>query len=498
MIETTSYVESPVPRGGVSPANSAPARLLSVVVAMGALSVAAFAALRSPQPAIALLILGVTIIAAAIRPINGLYAIVFLTLAGDAVTAPWYPFTKNLSSGESLLYLANRLTLSPLEIVIAATFTFWIINVVFTPRARVITGPLFAPISLFTGFVAFGFVHGVGTGGDLRIALFEGRAIFALLPVYILILNLCDRSELRRLMWTAVAGVFVNALFAIVYLNQLAPLERAAREDLGEHSASVQFGFVFLLTLTLFLYRGGSRLSRLVMLALSILVMFVFLEAQRRSAVVAVGVGLILIIASLWWNHRTKLLVIAPLLLVSMVGYSAAFWNSTSGAGFPAQAIKAVVAPDATSDKDQDSNLYRDIENFNLNYTIRSAPVLGIGFGQRFLRPAPLPDISFFEFYEYIPHNSILWIWIKTGFFGFLSLLTVFAVAVREGARQVVSARDPMVASMAMIGVVNVAMFGLYAFVDIAWDPRSIVFLAFSLALCTVAWIRPDPGRRLP
>ena len=47
--------------------------------------------------------------------------------------------------------------------------------------------------------------------------------------------------------------------------------------------------------------------------------------------------------------------------------------------------------------------------------TIKAKPITGLGFGQRFYRPFPLPDISFFPFYEYMPHNSVLWIWIKTG-----------------------------------------------------------------------------------
>jgi hypothetical protein len=468
-------------------------RRLWTLVTIGVAFFAVFALHRAPQPAIALLLLCATIVAAAVKPIAGLFSIVFLTLVGDTVTAPWYPFSKNLSSAESVLFLANRFTFSPLEILVAATLLFWSIDVKFTPGARVTTGPLLAPITAFTAFVVFGFVHGVGTGGDLRIALFEGRAMFVILPVYLLTVNLCDRAQLRRLVWVAVAGIFANALLAIYYLNQLTSSEQATREDLGEHSASVQFAFLLLLTLTMFLYRSGTRVSRFVLVLLCIPALFVYLEAQRRSAMVALILGLVLVITSLWWRDRRKFGVVGPLLAVVIVVYAAAFWNSTSTEGFPAQAIKTVVSPNSISEKDRSSDLYRTVENFNLNYTIRAAPVLGLGFGQKFLRPVALPNISSFPFYEYIPHNDIAWIWIKTGFFGFLSLLTLFAMAVREGARRVVSSRDPMLATMAMIGVVNVVMFAAFAFVDITWDSRSMVFLALSLAMCSVAWLRPEP-----
>ena len=70
--------------------------------------------------------------------------------------------------------------------------------------------------------------------------------------------------------------------------------------------------------------------------------------------------------------------------------------------------------------------MYRTVENLDINATINAKPLTGLGFGQKFYRPFPLPDISFFLFYEYIPHNSILWIWIKTGVGGFVAMLFLF------------------------------------------------------------------------
>jgi hypothetical protein len=471
-------VERPVTTRTVSVARVRRARsgrALSVIVAIASLVLALFAATRSPEPAIALFLLVATITAATIRPILGLYAIVFFTLVGDSVTMPWYPFTKNLSSAESLLYLSNKLTLSPLEVLVGATFTIWIIGVVFDPRSRFIGGQLLAAVSVFTAFVA--------------------RAIFLILPVYLLTINLCDRGELRRLLWTAVAAIVVNVFFALKFLDGLSPVEREVQEDLGEHSASIHVNMLILLTLTLMLYRAGSRLSRTALLMLTIPALVAYFAAERRSAVVALAIGVILIVFSLWWRERAKFYVIAPILIITAAGYTAAFWNSTSSVGFPAQALKAVLQPDSVSEKDRSSDLYRDLENFDVNFTIRSSPALGLGFGQKFLRPAPLPDISFFEFYEYIPHNSFMWIWIKTGFLGFASMLVMYAIAVRDGARSVVAARSPTIAAMAIIGVVNVVMFAVFSFVDIAWDSRSMIVLALSFSLCSLHLMRPESVR---
>ena len=445
-----------------------------------------------------LFLLFVALGAAAARPIIGLFTIVFVTMVGDSVTAPWFPFAKNLSSGESLLFVSNNLVLSPLEILTATTFLFWIVDRVGTPRARLVRGPMTYAIAGFTAMVIVGFLTGISGGGDLRIALFEGRALFILLPVYLLASNLCGPAQLRRLAWTVIVAVVLNSLLALKFLSDLTALEADQLEDLGEHTASIHFNVLFLLTAVLFLYRGASRGARFTMLATCVPVGMVYFAAQRRSAIVALGAGAILVLLSLWWRDRARFWAVGPLLAIVTIGYTGAFWNSTSSSGFPAQAIKSVVASDQVSEKDRSSDLYRQIENFDINYTIRQSPVTGLGFGQKFLQPVQLPDISFFEFHEYIPHNSILWIWIKTGFFGFASMLMMFAIGIREGVRSLMAERDRTSASIIMVGIAYVVMFAVVAFVDIAWDPRSLMFLAVSFALCTFDRSRAagPPGHR--
>ncbi len=117
------------------------------------------------------------------------------------------------------------------------------------------------------------------------------------------------------------------------------------------------------------------------------------------------------------------------------MAYVGAFWSSSSTIAFPAQAVKTVVAPDSLGAADQSSDQYRDIENYNLNYTIRADPIAGQGFGRPFLRPIPLADISVFELNAYLPHNSLLWIWIKMGFLGFVTVLYLFAVTLHARLR---------------------------------------------------------------
>ena len=42
----------------------------------------------------------------------------FLAVVGDTVTISWFPFNKNLSSHESIMFIADGIALSPLELTL--------------------------------------------------------------------------------------------------------------------------------------------------------------------------------------------------------------------------------------------------------------------------------------------------------------------------------------------------------------------------------------------
>jgi O-antigen ligase len=53
----------------------------------------------------------------------------------------------------------------------------------------------------------------------------------------------------------------------------------------------------------------------------------------------------------------------------------------------------------------------RSVENYNLIYTMRQNPILGQGFGHKYIEKIQAYDVSHhFNAYEYVPHNSILWV----------------------------------------------------------------------------------------
>src|SRR5262249_49624725 len=160
---------------------------------------------------------------------------------------------------------------------------------------------------------------------------------------------------------------------------------------------------------------------------MAIPVVIVYVISQRRAAVVALVAGLLLLAIFLFWTNRRAFFRVVPVALVLASLYTAAFWNDAhSLPGFPAQAVKSVISPDSVSERNQGSDQYRVTEKLDILATIQTSPVLGIGFGRPFLRPYPLPNIAPFLLEPYQPHNSILWVWMKTGVAGFVAMLYLF------------------------------------------------------------------------
>ena len=461
---------------------------LVIVIGIGAMA-ALFAYRRPYQPYVGFCLVAFVAVLAMwwLRPRLALAITVCLVLIGDTVTVSWFPFNKNLSSYESIMWISDRLTISPLEITLG-----WALLVTgfrnFTTTGRVVfMAPLVKPLLLLGAFTVVGFVNGVLLrGGDLRVALFEMRPVMYLPLLYLLFANVCrNRRDYRWMFWAALVAITIQATLSLQFLDRLSPDQRDGLESLNEHGAALGMNLLFVVLIVAVTTHRVSRSFQWLLLFASIPVGVVYIVSQRRAGVIAFVAAMIMLAVTLFWRQRRTFFKVVPLAMLVVVGYTGAFWNSDATAAFPAQAIKSVVAPESISAEDQSSDFYREIENYDLSQTIRSSPVLGFGFGQPFLRPIPLPDISSFEFHEYIPHNSLLWIWIKTGFFGFATLFYIIARALMMGAERLRALPSGMDAVIAATGLYFVVMYAVYLFVDIAWEPRNVLLLALSLSLCT-------------
>ena len=116
-------------------------------------------------------------------------------------------------------------------------------------------------------------------------------------------------------------------------------------------------------------------------------------------------------------------------------------------------------------------------------FTIRQHPLTGVGFGKKFYIIFPLADISFFEFWEYITHNSILWIWVKTGVLGFIALLAMVGYTIMEGIRVTFALQDRDLKTVGLTLTLFVVMYFIYGYVDFAWEGQSMLYIGAAFGM---------------
>jgi O-antigen ligase len=457
------------------------------------LVIAAIAVRRSSRPFVGVSgsILLLIMLAWFLRPRLSLYATAFLALVGDIVTIPWWPFNKNLSSWESIFYVGDGIVISPLELVLFSGIAVTALRNFSGGRRLFEWGPLGRPLLIFSGLVLLGLVRGLGSGGDLRIAMWEMRPLFYIVMMYLLVNTICRTPrELRILMWCVAAAIFVQTLLTVEYLVDRDLGAISDLESLNEHGSTLGQNLLLLLALASLSFRGVGAWQRILLSVACVPTMYVYVISQRRAGVVTLGVALVLLAIVLFWRQRKTFWKVVPIAALVATGYVGAFWNAQGQIAFPAQAVKTVIAPGELSAEDEQSDLYRIAENINLYWTIQASPYRGLGFGQAFYRPFPLPDISSFTFNAYMPHNSFLWIWIKTGFLGFATIVYVLGRAVMIGANETRRMRDGPDAVVVACATFFVVMYGIYTYVDIGWDSRNMVLLGLAFSIASGPGIR--------
>src|SRR5690606_24943934 len=170
---------------------------------------------------------------------------------------------------------------------------------------------------------------------------------------------------------------------------------------------------------------------------------------------------------------------------VLFAGYLAAFWNSQYGAlSQPARAVRSQFDP---NERDLSSNQYRDIENFNVTATIRSTPLLGVGFGRPFYEFVPLVQTFGGELWSlqlYTSHNSLLWLWLKLGLGGAAAALTLWMLAMRRCVSHVRLHPPGSTPLLPVIAGATLVAYLVFARVDIVLvSTRAIAPLAIALAV---------------
>jgi hypothetical protein len=427
----------------------------------------------------------------------GFYVFIFMVFFFDQYSTEFGSFTAEVgyfSNVNAITYLPTikEGVLTPMELQLALLFFVWVAvvalrkNIQLTPVAPKLTATMF-----FLAIIG-SLAHGLASGGDLVVSLWETRALFYLGIMLIFVPQIIQtREQLQNLIWFCIAGIAFKAFQGAERYAALGFTFGSWPHIYGtltNHEDPVFIITLFILLIGLLLFGSQARQRRALLVLLPVLILG-YVAGQRRAAYASFVVTLFAFIILIPRRERQIILKVLIVFLAVFGLYLAAFWNSSSRAGAIAQQFKSTVTGEGGirgEYKDRTSTLYRDYENYNLAYTFRAVPVEGVGFGKPYYRPLFAWGEKF-PLSDYLPHNQILWVFVKMGVVGGFLFWLFFNSFVFRGAMIFSRLADPYlkaVCAVCIVAVINQLVVS-YADMQLAWY-RNMVYLGMLMGLVPV------------
>ncbi len=435
--------------------------------------------------AVAALLILAGLIAITTRPRWGLYMMFASVLVFDAGSADplMLPGRYINASLQSTLHLSGAI-LIPFEMILLLTTAVWLGQATMRRRLEFRHGFFGLPMLLFTLALVFGVIRGTIGGANFNYTFWESRFLFSLVLAYVVAANtIRTRAHVRTLTTLILVCVSLSAIEGIwrKYALINAGLLGSAQETWYSHDGTVIWGLLITLVLAQQVF-GGARWQRLLGPFMALLGLFVMLVSERRAGLIALMIAIVVFLFGLITINRKAFLLIAlPTTLVAAV-YLPLFWTDTGTLGQAARSVRSISSPDP---RDAASNVWRDLEAYNVQATIASDPLLGIGFGRPFLQVVTVPDISGFEFWDYEAHHNILWVWMKTGAVGFIIFFVLLLGGIARSIWLAKRLAQPELKTFAMVAMTGIVMTAVFCYVDLGLTGTRLPML-LGVALGTV------------
>lgn len=419
----------------------------------------------------------------AVRPVIGLY-FATATLGLDTnLNSPFEPFG-------IVFKTIPGLTVTPLELLVIWTLVCALAQAMRQGSPPFPQTRLLATLVLFLVLLLLAVEQGTSRGGDFIIALWEIRAILLVLPMMLTASVLIrEREDLKTLakLLLVVLGVMTFEM-GWRYIQYVRPGQFSGGLEIAYgHETSVLVGLLVVFAAAWTLW-GPHRKQRLIALATAVVSFVILMTMRRRAGLIAAETGLLVIAVYFLLKVPKRFLMYAPLALLVTVVYFAAFWNNPNSLGQPVRSFRTVFDSGSLNNRDRTSDEYRRVETLNVWWNIQAHPVDGIGFGVPYAKPAPFPDLtSFWPFWPYVPHNTVLWLWMKAGVLPFIVFWCLLGFGIQQAAAAAKRTNDPLVL-VAAIGIsAYIVMAVLFSYVDLGlMNPRVMTMLGLSLGLLTV------------
>jgi len=477
-----------------TPSGGETARVWPVRLVIGGLGIAAAGAYAATlvatdgEPLLVAPLIGALVgLAVFARPLIGLYMLFGLAIlleqweiSGLSPLTAQTHFFQNISGFSNV-----PLRLSACDLLALMTLASWTLRRLVAANAPVRAGPFAWGIASYGMAFVLGTAIGIARGGswDEITTLAEARGPFYLCLLYFLTANLIhDRRQVFSLLWAFVLVVTVKSVQAIgnYFIMTAGPYRL---EAVTSHEDVVFFDIAVALLIVMTALRVRGRLFY-VLLAVQPLVLTAELLTQRRVAFVALAAVLAVVALMVFLDRPRLTAFVVAFSIFGFAVYAVAFWDRGGPMAEPIRVIRDVVDPYSVSDRDRLSNVWRDIENANISYTVRQLPLTGVGLGQEYLFQQEPPPLTSFVYWRYMAHNAVLWLWLKAGPFGALAFWFLVAQVVMRGLWLYRRLDDSMLRVAASFPVMLMVAQVVFSSVDLGLTyNRTMIVLGVSLGL---------------
>jgi O-antigen ligase len=431
------------------------------------------------------------------KPRQGFYAILacILVVEGGSGLGFVRPLTFIYTGVDQLIGFGPPFTVLDGAILLAV---FGLIRQTAKAGGSLRGGEFFWPLALLVAALLFSWARGVNTGGDLTTGFHELRALFYVPLIYFLALNLMrERRDFKELAVVVVASVLAVGLGALsTHFSVVRPGTTEALDVVFlAHENALFAGVLVIMSLTM-VFWGKEFKLRVLFAAIGIFTLAALLVMKRRLGILALDAGVLILGLAMIRNNWKLSIVILPVLVVIGAAYVTVYWDATGGVGQGARSFRTAVGEEPNTSEDQSSDDYRAIETANVEANIRYQPFWGLGFGHEYVFAQQLPDLTdFWPFQRYIPHNTVLWTWMKGGVFSFVLMLALFGFATIRGMRLLRRKMDPLLHAWAMTAAASVPMVFLFAWGDLGLTvARTMMIFGLCLGVIAALGILTEPA----
>ena len=297
--------------------------------------------------------------------------------------------------------------------------------------------------------------------GDFKQSLWQTRQVMWL-PFVVALFSyaLRDPRDFKRAINLMIAATVIKTFFAVKFFFVVARPLGWDPPTLTSHYDSVLMVVAFMALVIRFLH-GATWKNLGILLIVGGWIMLGIVLNNRRLAFVNIPVAIVVVMVMLRGPVKQGMKKVSVFLVPLLIAYVMIGQNSTKTIFKPARQMMSV------SSQDDRSSGTRDIENFNLIWTLKPNKILGAGWGHEYVEYVRADDISqYFGQYRFIAHNSVLWLWTVGGLVGFTVLWMPIVLGIFFARRAYSFARSSLERYTAAMCVVMLTTYMMQAWGD--------------------------------